>query len=150
MSIIFPSLLCRYISLNFKAMRLFELKFGDCIKSCDKTPNVHTTLNKFDLILSYLIRYWNAPPIFDELCVCKYTLYIMPCESISKNNSKCDNMGIGDCYIWSYLTHYCLDSSYITVQGWGLLNQFSPFPYFPHFPLLSKQTLAIEYRVHIW
>ena len=35
-------------------------------------------------------------------------------------------------------------------QGWGLLSQFSPFRYFPHFPLLSKQTLAIEYRVHIW
>ena len=34
--------------------------------------------------------------------------------------------------------------------GWGLLSQFSPFRYFPHFPLLSKQTLAIEYRVHIW
>ena len=36
------------------------------------------------------------------------------------------------------------------LQGWGLLSQFSPFRYFPHFPLLSKQTLAIEYRVHIW
>ena len=35
-------------------------------------------------------------------------------------------------------------------QGWGLLSQFSPFRYFPHFPLLPKQTLAIEYRVHIW
>ena len=37
-----------------------------------------------------------------------------------------------------------------TVLGWGLLSQFSPFRYFPHFPLLSKQTLAIEYGVHIW
>ena len=36
------------------------------------------------------------------------------------------------------------------IQGWGLLNQFSPFRYFPHFPLLSKQTLAIEYHVYIW
>ena len=35
-------------------------------------------------------------------------------------------------------------------QGWGLLSQFSPFRYFPHFPLLSKQTLAIEYHVYIW
>ena len=35
-------------------------------------------------------------------------------------------------------------------QGWGLLSQFSLFRYFPHFPLLSKQTLAIEYGVHIW
>ena len=34
--------------------------------------------------------------------------------------------------------------------GWGLLCQFSPFRYFPHFPLLSKQTLAIEYHVYIW
>ena len=34
--------------------------------------------------------------------------------------------------------------------GWGLLIQFSPFRYFPHFPLLSIQTLAIEYHVYIW
>ena len=32
-------------------------------------------------------------------------------------------------------------------QGWGLLSQFSPFHYFP---LLSKQTLAIQYHVYIW
>ena len=38
----------------------------------------------------------------------------------------------------------------LSYLGWGLLNQFSPFRYFPHFPLLSKQTLAIEYRVYIW
>ena len=37
-----------------------------------------------------------------------------------------------------------------TAQGWGLLSQFSPFRYFQHFPLLLKQTLAIEYRVYIW
>ena len=36
------------------------------------------------------------------------------------------------------------------LQGWGLLSQFSPFRYFPHFPLLSKQMLAIEYHVYIW
>ena len=36
------------------------------------------------------------------------------------------------------------------VLGRGLLSQFSPFRYFPHFSLLSKQTLAIEYRVYIW
>ena len=35
-------------------------------------------------------------------------------------------------------------------QGLGLLSQFSPFRYFPHFPLLSKQTLATEYHVYIW
>ena len=33
--------------------------------------------------------------------------------------------------------------------GWGLLSLFSPFRYIPHFPLLSKQTLAIEYLVYI-
>ena len=38
----------------------------------------------------------------------------------------------------------------LTDLGWGLLSQFSPFRYFPHFPLLSKQTLAIEYHVYIW
>ena len=37
-----------------------------------------------------------------------------------------------------------------TFQGRGLLSQFSPFRYFPHFPLLSKQTLVIEYQVYIW
>ena len=36
------------------------------------------------------------------------------------------------------------------VQGWGLLSEFSPFRYLPHFPLLSKQPLAIEYHVYIW
>ena len=39
---------------------------------------------------------------------------------------------------------------FILDQGWGLRSQFSPFRYFPHFPLLSKQTLAIEYHVYIW
>ena len=43
------------------------------------------------------------------------------------------------------LEWYCLQ-----VLGWGLLSQFSPFRYFPHFPLLSKQMLAIEYHVYIW
>ena len=37
-----------------------------------------------------------------------------------------------------------------SLPGWGLLSQFSPFRYFPHFPLLSKQALTIEYRVYIW
>ena len=36
------------------------------------------------------------------------------------------------------------------ILGWGLLSQFSPLRYFPYFPLLSKQTLAIEYHVYIW
>ena len=39
---------------------------------------------------------------------------------------------------------------YILHQGWGLLSQFSPFRYSPYFPLLSKQTLAIECHVYIW
>ena len=34
--------------------------------------------------------------------------------------------------------------------GVGVTKPFSPFRYFPHFPLLSKQMLAIEYRVYIW
>ena len=38
----------------------------------------------------------------------------------------------------------------ILQQGWGLLGRFSPFRYFPHFSLLSKQTLALEYHVYIW
>ena len=38
----------------------------------------------------------------------------------------------------------------VACQGWELLSQFSPFRYFPHFLLLSKQTLAIEYHVYIW
>ena len=33
---------------------------------------------------------------------------------------------------------------------WGLLIQFPPFCYFPHFPALLKQTLATEYHVYIW
>ena len=36
------------------------------------------------------------------------------------------------------------------IQGWGLLSQFSPFRYFPHFPLLSKQTLSNGYHIYIW
>ena len=39
---------------------------------------------------------------------------------------------------------------FLIALGWGLLSQFSPFRYFPYFPLLSKQTLAIEYHVYIW
>ena len=35
-------------------------------------------------------------------------------------------------------------------HGWGLLSPFPPFRYFPHFPSLSKQTLALEYHVYIW
>ena len=38
----------------------------------------------------------------------------------------------------------------VSRPGVGLLRQFSPFRYFPHFPLLSKQMLAIEYHVCIW
>ena len=34
--------------------------------------------------------------------------------------------------------------------GWGLQSQFPPFRYFRHFPLLSRQSLAIEYHVYIW
>ena len=34
--------------------------------------------------------------------------------------------------------------------GWGLLSQFPPFRYFPKFSSLSKDTLAVKYRVYIW
>ena len=34
--------------------------------------------------------------------------------------------------------------------GWGLLNQFPPFRYFPKFSSLSKHTLTVKYRVYIW
>ena len=47
-------------------------------------------------------------------------------------------------------THSVLQRRKTTALGWGLLSQFSPFRYFPHFPLLSKQTLAIEYHVYFW
>ena len=45
-----------------------------------------------------------------------------------------------------------LSSSWCAIAdlGWGLLSQFSPFRYFPHFPLLSKQTLAIGHHVYTW
>ena len=35
-------------------------------------------------------------------------------------------------------------------QGWGLLSQFPPFPYFPNFSEPPKHMLAIEYHVYIW
>ena len=35
------------------------------------------------------------------------------------------------------------------MQGWGLLNQFAPFRYFPNFPALSKHMLTIEYHVYV-
>ena len=34
--------------------------------------------------------------------------------------------------------------------GVGVLNQFPPFRYFPHFSPQSKHTLAIEQHVYIW
>ena len=41
----------------------------------------------------------------------------------------------------------CLLTALSVALGWGLLSQFSPFRYFP---LLSKQTLPIDYHVYIW
>ena len=35
-------------------------------------------------------------------------------------------------------------------QGWGLLSQFPPFPYFFNFLSLSKHTLTVKYHVYIW
>ena len=40
--------------------------------------------------------------------------------------------------------------SQASLQGWGLLRQFPLFRYFSHFPSLSKQKLALEYRIYIW
>ena len=65
------------------------------------------------------------------------------CQNVS---SSVDSNGTLVCQLWCH--------SFLVVHriypGWGLLSQFAPFRYFPHFPLLSKQTLAIEYHVHIW
>ena len=52
-------------------------------------------------------------------------------------------------HIKKYFILYC-QLSIPRVQGWGLLSQFSPFRYCPHFPILSKQALAIEHCVYIW
>ena len=35
-------------------------------------------------------------------------------------------------------------------QAWGLLSQFPPFRYFPHFSGSWKHRLIIEYHVYIW
>ena len=39
---------------------------------------------------------------------------------------------------------------HVDTRGGGLLSQFPPFPYFPHFSALWIYTLAIEYHVYIW
>ena len=36
------------------------------------------------------------------------------------------------------------------LQRWGLLSQFSSFPYFPSFFQHCQTTLTIEYHVYIW
>ena len=54
------------------------------------------------------------------------------------------NINCVDLVVW-----HCIWGLVVS-QGWGLLSQLSPFRYFPHFPLLSKPTLAIEYHVGIW
>ena len=51
---------------------------------------------------------------------------------------------------WCQVTYLIQWTGSTEVQGWGLLSQLSPFRYLPHFPLLSKQTLAIEHHVYIW
>ena len=41
----------------------------------------------------------------------------------------------------------------LLIEGWpgvGLLKQFYPFRYFPHFSASPKYVLAIVYHVHIW
>ena len=39
---------------------------------------------------------------------------------------------------------------FIRDQEWGLLSQYPPFHYFPHFSAFWKHTLAIKYHVYIW
>ena len=41
-------------------------------------------------------------------------------------------------------------SKTVTESGVGVTKPIFSVPLFSTFPLLSKQTLAIEYRVHIW
>ena len=38
----------------------------------------------------------------------------------------------------------------VPAQGWGILNRFPPFPYFPIYSRSPKCMLVIEYHVHIW
>ena len=37
-----------------------------------------------------------------------------------------------------------------TAPGWGLLNQFPPFRYFPNFSSLLKHNLAVKHCVTVW
>ena len=37
----------------------------------------------------------------------------------------------------------------VTALGWGLLSRFPQFRYFPKFPTLSKNILAIEHHIYI-
>ena len=54
-------------------------------------------------------------------------------------------------HCWSALVHVTLVTvTGTTVLGWGLLNKFPPFRYFPDFSLSSKCLLSMEYHVHIW
>ena len=48
------------------------------------------------------------------------------------------------------LSSACCHNNLRCYQGWGLLRQFPPSPYFPNFAALWNHTLAIEYHVYIW
>ena len=49
----------------------------------------------------------------------------------------------------SYKNVVCLPP-YVTALGWGLLCQFPPFCYFPHFSALWKHCLPVAYHIHVW
>ena len=76
-----------------------------------------------------------------------YPLYVI-CDLLSYSN--CTYISILIYWHWLELLTWVAVCAINIFQGWGLLSEFSPFRYFPHFPLLSKQTLAIEYHVYIW
>ena len=60
------------------------------------------------------------------------------------------NRGPGKSNCSDYQTLHSGTRIFPANQGWGLLNQFPPFRYFPNFSSLSKHTLAVTYRVYIW
>ena len=47
-------------------------------------------------------------------------------------------------------TGICMGTPFDSSRRWKTLNQFSPFPHFPSFLILSKHLLPIEYNNHMW
>ena len=88
--------------------------------------------------MKYVSHYGKLPHKVPMICVQKNKTFELRDEQ----------WGIRYCVTISIFIHY--EAAQHTVQGWGLLMQFSPFRYFANFSALSKQTLAIEYPVYIW